>query len=118
MIIAVLIFRMCDNNRKKISQDENIQAQRLYSQYLIASIIGEAVLNHFEIKINDLTHVNFNNARDFFIDNKAELYADAERRVIEHLTDYFKNPSIAQIDGRSLAAAFRRFDFVENVLKL
>jgi hypothetical protein len=118
MIIAVLIFRMCDNYRKKYSDDEDIQAQRRYSQYLIAAIIGEAILKHFGIGINSLTHINFNNIKDYFDNNRDKLYADAEQRVIAFLSAYFNNSPIAQIDGRSLAAAFRRFDFVENILAL
>lgn len=114
MIIAVLIFRMCDSYRKKYSYDEDIQAQRRYSQYLIAAIIGEAILKHFDINVAGLTHINFHDIKKYFDDNRDKLYEEAEQKVKTSLLAYFNSPHIAQIDGRSLAAAFRRFEFIEK----
>jgi len=117
MIIAVLIFRMCDNHRKKNSYDQDIQAQRRYSHYLIAAIIGIHVLKHFSIDIKELTHINFAEIKNYFDANRDDLYDDAERHLLEHLERYFGGESLEDLDGRSMAAVFRRFDFVENVLK-
>ena len=116
MIIAVLIFRMCDSYRKKISSDQDIQAQRSYSHYLIAAIIGIKVLAHFGINIQQITHKNFFEIKEYFDTNRDDLYDDAERHLLDHLERYFGIESLEDIDGRRMAATFRRFDFVESVL--
>jgi len=118
MIIAVLIFRMCDSYRRKYSNDQDIQAQRRYSHYLIAAIIGTSVLNHFSINIHQITHNNFIEVKNYFDTSRDDLYDDAERHLLKHLERYFGRESLEDLDGRSLAAVFRRFDFVENVLKI
>ena len=117
MIISVLIFRMCDSYRKKISYDQDIQAQRHYSHYLISTIIGINVLNHFSINIHQLTHKNFLEIKEYFDTNRDDLYDDAEQHLLTHLKQYFSEESLEDIDGRRMAATFRRFDFVECVLE-
>jgi hypothetical protein len=118
MIIAVLIFRMCDNYRKKFSYDQDIQAQRPYSHYLIAAIIGKNILNHFSIDVRKITHVNFAEIKKYFDTNRDDLYDNAEQQLLKHLKQNFGEESLENLDGRSMAAAFRRFDFIENVLKM
>jgi len=118
MIIAVLIFRMCDSYRKKYSFDQDIQAQRRYSHYLIAAIIGINILKHFSINISQITHTNFLEIKNFFDANRDSLYDDAEQHLLKCLQQYFYGESLETLDGRRMAATFRRFDFVENVLKI
>jgi hypothetical protein len=117
MIIAVLVFRMCDNYRKKYSENTEIAAQRRYSHYLIAATIGIFILEHFNINVEEITHINFNEIKNYFDNNRASLYSEAEQHLLSHLKKHFPEEQIEDIDGRSMAAAFRRFDFVENVLK-
>ena len=116
MIIAVLIFRMCDSNRKKLSYDDDIKAQRHYSHYLLSALIGKKILKHFSFSIDRLTHQNFNDIKAYFEENRDRLYDEAERYTISRLNWYFDD-SIAGNDGRTIAALFRRFDFTENVIK-
>ena len=73
MVIAVLIFRYCDNNRKKESELDGIKEHRLYSK--------------------------------------------AEQTMADILKDYFNNANLSEIDGRTMSAAFRRFDIMERYLK-
>lgn len=117
MVIAVLIFRYCDNNRKRFSEDEAIRAHRPYSQYFLAYMIGKQLLQNLNIKLESLTHMNFEEVRKYFEENKALLYEKSEHQLTEILTDYFNNASLGEIDGRTMAAAFRRFDIVERYLK-
>ncbi len=119
MIIAVLIFRFCDNYRRKLSSDPEIQAQRKYSQYFISMLMGRQLLLQLNITLNQLTHRNFEKARKVFEQTKEELYcvcekylSDCLRKSLGHL-----NNSLSQIDGRTIAAAFRRFDIIEEYLK-
>jgi hypothetical protein len=109
---------MCDSYRKKYSYNQDIQAQRLYSHYLIAAVIGRTVLNHFSINVQQMTHNNFNKIKEYFDANRDDLYDAAEQRLLTHLKRYFSGESLEDLDGRSMAAAFRRFDFVENILKI
>lgn len=37
--------------------------------------------------------------------------------MVDILKNYFNNDNLAQIDGRTMAAAFRRFDILERYLK-
>lgn len=117
MVIAVLIFRYCDNNRKRFSEDGAIRAHRPYSQYFLAYMIGKQLLQNLNIKLDSLTHMNFEEVRKYFEENKALLYEKSEHQLTEILTDYFNNESLGEIDGRTMAAAFRRFDIVERYLK-
>jgi hypothetical protein len=107
MIPGVLIF----------SFDEEVQVQRRYSHYLIAAIIGVNLLKHFSINIQKITHINFIEIKEYFDTNRDALYNDAEQYLLQRLKRYFAEESLEDLDGRSMAAAFRRFDFVENVLK-
>ncbi len=116
MIIAVLIFRMCDANRKEDSNDRNIQFQRRYSQYVLAAMLGKSILEHFSIDLNVLTHKNFNHIKEYLILNSETLYSETENKLVEYLKRDFSHDDLLEIDGRSMAAVFRRFDFVEKVL--
>ena len=117
MVVAVLIFRYCDKNRKKESEQHGIKEHRLYSQYFLAYMIGKQILKKFDITIQKITHVNFDELKDFFEQNKELMYSKAERAMVHILKDYFNNNNLAEIDGRTMAAAFRRFDIVERYLK-
>ncbi len=46
------------------------------------------------------------------------LYIKAENVLTELLKEYFNSEHLDLIDGRTMAAAFRRFDIVENYFKV
>lgn len=117
MIIAVLIFRYCDGNRKKTSDDNSVQEHRPYSQHFMAYMIGKQILKYFRIGLRELTHVNFQEVKDYFEQNKEWMYHKAETAMVDILKDYFNNNELSKIDGRTMSAAFRRFDIMERYLK-
>lgn len=117
MVVAVLVFRYCDNNRKRVSEQEEIQTHRPYSQYFIAYMIGKQILEHFDMDLNSLTHINFNQVKAYFEENKENLYRKAELQMSVILKDLFNNDVLTEIDGRTMAAVFRRFDILERYLK-
>ena len=45
------------------------------------------------------------------------LYKEAEVKLEEILEKYFNGDALEQIDGRTMAAVFRRFDMMERYLK-
>ncbi len=117
MVMAVLIFRYCDSRRKSVSEDKKIQAHRPFSQYYLAYIVGKRLLQDFGIDLNELTHVNFDEVRRKFDEKKELLYEEAESILGTALEKYFNGDDLEQIDGRTMAAAFRRFDMMERYLK-
>lgn len=114
MIIAVLIFRYCDKERKK---NDTFCAHRPYSQHFLACMMGKLLLGHFGIDSKALNHMNFTEIKTYFDQNKQSLYNIAERGMGEMLSDYFNEHNLGVIDGRTMAAAFRRFDLLERYLK-
>lgn len=117
MIIAVLIFRYCDGNRKKACEQEGIREHRPYSQYFLAYMLGKQILEHFHLKLKRLTHENFEEVKEYFDQNKEFMYSKAENAMVLILQNYFNHDILAEIDGRTMAAAFRRFDILERYLK-
>ena len=117
MVVAVLIFRYCDNNRKKESELDGIKEHRLYSQYFLSYMIGKQILKKSGITLQKITHINFNEIKNYFEQNKELMYSKAEQAMVNILKDYFNNESLSKIDGRTMAAAFRRFDIMERYLK-
>ena len=117
MVVAVLIFRYCDNNRKKESELDGIKEHRLYSQYFMAYMIGKQILKGSGITLQKITHINFYEIKNYFDQNKELMYSRAEQAMVDILKNYFNNESLSEIDGRTMAAAFRRFDIMERYLK-
>ncbi|MBO5144145.1 MAG: hypothetical protein J6C19_01250 [Lachnospiraceae bacterium] len=45
------------------------------------------------------------------------MYKKAEKTLVIFLQKYFNMEDLYEIDGRTMAAAFRRFDIVERYIK-
>lgn len=116
MIMAVLIFRYCDSCRKRESKNAEIQAQRPFSQYFLSYMIGSRLLVNQNISLDALTHINFEQVRNSFELNKESFYAEEEIRLVQILKKYFNQENLQDIDGRTMAAAFRRFDLLLRYL--
>ena len=116
MIVAVQIFRYCDNMRKRSAEDEQIRAQRPFSQYFLAYMLGKRLLNECGISLDQLTHINFEKVKDYFEAKKESLYAEEEHRLVDILKNYFNQRDLEEIDGRTMAAVFRRFDVLVRYL--
>ena len=115
MIISVLVFRYCDNMRRRISHDKDVDAQRSYSQYILAMMLGKRLLSGCNITLEKLDHRNFTEVKSHFDQMKEQYFLESERQLMCLLNKEFDQP-LHNIDGRSLAAVFRRFEFIEKVL--
>lgn len=118
MIIAVLIFRYCDKNRKHDSHDEEIQAFRPYSNYMLAYLVGKQLLNKNGISLQKLTHKNYEAIKNSMEEQIEGIIAELESNIKEFLKDYFSylnKASLTEIDGRTMSGAFRRHDFLEGL---
>ncbi len=89
----------------------------MYSQYFMAYMIGKQILKGAGITLQEITHINFYEIKNYFDQNKELMYSRAEQAMVDILKDYFNNESLSEIDGRTMAAAFRRFDIIERYLK-
>lgn len=120
MIVAVTIFRYCDAVRKRNIEDPDIKAMRSYSNYFVSCMVGTKLLRDKGITVEGITHKNFYEIMSWFDTEKDSLVLWAEQKLKEILIDYFDlddNQTIAEMNGRTLAAAFRRFDIVEKCFK-
>ena len=120
MIIAVIIFRYCDAVRKRTSEDKDINSMRSYDNYFISCMVGTRLLHDLSIDVDKLTHANFERVKSYFDAEKVSLVTWAEEKLKSVLEEYFhlgEGSSLSDIDGRTMAAAFRRFDIVESCLK-
>ncbi|MBQ8708303.1 MAG: AIPR family protein [Succinivibrionaceae bacterium] len=120
MIIAVMVFRHCDAVRKRATDDRDIMAMRFYDNYFLSCMVGTKLLYDLNLDLDGLTHISFGSVRDRFSAEKDSLAAWAEEKLKNVLREYFnlgEGRSIAEIDGRTMAAAFRRFDIVEKCLR-
>jgi len=113
LILAVLVFRYCDANRKK---NELLETHKHlpYSNYFISMITSEHLLTQCEISINQLSHINFSEVNNYWSDNKEAIYTSAISKVDEELQALFPE-GISNIDPRRLAATFRRGDLLTKL---
>ena len=110
IIIAVLIFRYCDVQRKKgelLREYKHLP----YSTYFMSMLCSFDMLHNLELSINDITHINFNNIEQFWIDNRESIYTRSLQKMNDALRNIFPE-GIDDIDPRRLAATFRRGDLL------
>jgi hypothetical protein len=113
VVIAVLIYRFCDNQRRKISLIEDYP-HIPYSNYFLAMIIGKLLLKETNVSLNQLTHKNFEQVRTYFDTNKEELFNKANQSLVEALNKlYFTDYTTLEMPR--LSAAFRRGDLLEQI---
>lgn len=108
VVIAVLIYRFCDNQRRKNNLIDNFP-HIPYSNYFIAMIIGALILSRLNLNIKDLTHKNFESTKVYFDSNKEILFNDANDILIKALNNLFK-VDYKEIELSRLTAVFRRGD--------
>ena len=114
LILAVFIYRFCDNERRNI---ELIKKNRHipYSKYFMAMLVGKYLLKNNNITINQLTNQNFNDIKTYFDMHKFTLYELANEEVNTSLLKLL--PDYNTVDLRRLSATFRRGDLIEELLK-
>ena len=124
LIIAVLIYRYCDSQRKKsmfVQQHPHLP----YSHYFLSMLIGQELLNSMNtlhkpsqrnFALRDVSHRNFELCKHFFETEKEQLYQKANEQLTDALNKLYSG-TYKTIELRRLAATFRRGDllqFLEN----
>jgi hypothetical protein len=113
-IIAVLIFRFCDNQRRRESLIE-IYPHLSYSYHLMAMLIGRLLLKAHQLSLPQLTHKNFENLKIYFDANKDVLFEKSNQIVLNVLEQQYGSAA-SNIELRKLAATFRKNETIAESL--
>ncbi len=112
-VLAILIYRYCDNQRRRYELYEK-HPHLPYSNYFIAMIIGDLVLSDLNLQLPQLTHLNFEKVKEYFESNKESLFTRANV-ILEDALKPFYPDGIQNIEPRRLSASFRRGELLEYV---
>jgi len=113
VVIAVIIYRYCDNQRRKISLIEQ-NPHIPYSNYFMSMIIGHLLLQKLGIPLNQLTHNNFESTKEYFEQHKESLFTEANQILIAALNRLY-NEDYTNLNMERLSAAFRRGDLYTSI---
>ncbi len=113
LIIAVLVFRYADNQRRnKVLIEKN--AHLPYSNYYMAMLMGRFLLENNQLNLEKLDHTNFTKLKAYFEENKTQLFEKAKTRIGDAIRQYFQSETPTM---ESMAALFRDGDFVNRISK-
>ncbi len=104
VVIAALIYRYCDSQRKKTTLIDKFP-HIPYSNYFLSMIIGDLVLSKNSITLNTLTHKNFEQVKEYFEREKGRLFDEANEQINQALNVLFGD--YTKVEVTRLAAAFR-----------
>ena len=114
VVIAVLIYRYCDNQRRKTALIEEYP-HIPYSNYFLSMIIGQLLLKKTNITLANLTHKNFEQVKTYFDTNKDTLFTEANTILITALNQLY-NEDYTNLEMPRLSAAFRRGDLLGQIV--
>lgn len=115
LVLAVLIYRFCDSQRRKISIAEKYP-HIPYSSYFMGMLIAQIVLRDLKVGFDQLSHKNFSDVRAYFENNKEPLFERANAVLVDALQKFYVQ-GYEGIELRRLSATFRRGDLM-TFLKL
>ena len=111
-IIAALLLRHAENRRKRPPRDA--PDFLAYGSRFIAMLMGRYLLKDMEVKLQQLDHRNFGQAREL-IEHEANSYVSrAEQEIGEALAPLFSD---RERTLQRLSATFRRADLVDALLE-
>ncbi|MFD1885112.1 AIPR family protein [Paenibacillus wenxiniae] len=113
LLIAVFIYRYCDSQRKRNTLIQKIP-HLPYSNYFMSTIIGDLLLKDLGITLKQLTHINFELAKNQFESTKDDLYRRANDKMIAGLREMYPE-GYEDIDPRRLSSTFRSSFLLEKV---
>lgn len=114
VVMAVLIFRMVENERKRPSSP-NVPRYVSYASYFLAMLVGAELLKKNGINhVAGVDHRNFTQLQRDFESNKSSLYLAAQQPLDAALLSLgISNATSLQ----RLSASFRRGDLLEELKK-
>ncbi len=108
-ILAVMIFRYVENERKRPSLD-NPPDFLPYASHYLAMLIGRQLLVDGKTIVEDISHRNFHELLKIFNRKKAEYHRNTIRHITHALNKCYGK---REISLQQLAATFRRGDLLE-----
>ena len=108
LVLAVLIYRFCDNQRRKSSLS---YPHIPYSNYFMAMLMAQIILKDLNIAFNKLSHKEFAQIKSYFEQNKEQLFDKANTVLVTALGKIYTN-GYENIELRRLSATFRRGDLM------
>ncbi len=108
-ILAVLIFREAENERKRPSGEDPPDFLP-YASHYISMLIGRALLQDQGISLSEVTHRNFRDVKQSFQKNAKSYHEKAVSELRESLTQCYGDRKVSL---QQLSATFRRGDLLE-----
>ena len=108
-LLAVLIFRAVENERKRPKMAEPPDFLP-YSSHYIAMLIGRQLLEDKNISLDEVSHRNVQRLLQAFEDNQAQYHADAIQSLEDALKICYGERDVSL---QQLSATFRRGDLLE-----
>ena len=108
-LIATLIFRMVENERKRPSKN-NPAAFLPYASHYIAMLIGRDVLKKQGIGLENISHRNFSEIKMQIETKFISYHNQAVKGIAQALRECYGNRSVSL---QQLSATFRRGDLLE-----
>lgn len=114
LVLAVIIFRSVENERKRPTQ-ANPPLFLPYASHYISMLIGKMLLEKHEISLTDISHKNFKDIIDDFEKNKDDYHEKAVKTIDQALAVLYGDKEVSL---QQLAATFRRGDLLRQLSRL
>lgn len=108
-LLAVMIFRAVENERKRPTE-ENPAVFLPYASHYISMMIGRTLLSDKEVTIETVSHRNFNALLDLFETRKSDYHQHAVMAIKKALKACYGERTLSL---QQLSATFRRGDLLE-----
>lgn len=108
-LLAVLIFRLVENERKR-PQGANPPDFLPYASHYLSMLIGDGLLAAKNISVSGITHRNHAELASYLHENQAALYGQSLGKIYNALIHLYGNRDISL---QQLSATFRRGDLLE-----
>lgn len=110
-LLAVLIFRAVENERKRPTSPTPPDFMP-YASHYISMLIGRKLLGDMSVALSDVSHRNFQEMLRKFEGDQAGYHANAVQDVKDALTACYGD---REISLQQLSATFRRGDLLETL---
>lgn len=113
VVLAVQLYRLAENRRKRLEPKDPDFIR--YASCFIAMQMGKRLLHDLQIKMNDISHLNFNQAQKL-IEQNGEAYFNHAVQDIQLALEslYGSNETSLQ----QLSATFRRGDLIDKLQQI
>lgn len=109
-ILAVLIFRAVENERKRPTLLQPTPDFLPYAAHYMAMLVGQLLLSQAQIRLQDINHKNLEELIHHLEQNTAELITEVALQLQKALTEIYGE---RQVSLQQLSATFRRGDLLE-----